>query len=233
MALTDTEIKRAKKREKPYKLGDGKSLFLWITPSGGKLWRWAYRYEGKGKLMTFGRYPEVSLALARERHLEARKLLAVGVNPMAERQARKIADLVASGNSFASLAERWLEHWQQGKSSRHVDSVRRRIAADITPRLGHRPMAEIDASELVMMTKAIEQRGAGDIAKRALQVAAQVFRYAIAHGYATRNSATEFRPSDILKATRKTNYARVDAKELPDLLRKIEVYQGRMSLGSR
>ncbi len=76
------------------------------------------------------------------------------------------------------------------------------------------------------MIKAIEHRGAGDIAKRALQVTGQVFRYAIAHGYATRNPAIEFRPSDILKATRKTNYARVYAKELPDLLRKIEVYQG-------
>jgi integrase len=76
------------------------------------------------------------------------------------------------------------------------------------------------------MIKTIEQRGAGDIAKRALQVTGQVFRYAIAHGFATRNPANEFRPSDILKATRKRNYARVDAKELPDLLRKIEVYQG-------
>jgi integrase len=145
---------------------------------------------------------------------------------MAERKARKIAERVANDNSFASLAERWLEHWQQGKSACHIDSVRRRIAADITPRLGQRPIAEINASELVMMTKAIEQRGAGDLAKRALQVAAQVFRYAIAHGYGTRNPAIEFRPSDILKATRKTNYARVDARELPDLLRKIEVYQG-------
>jgi integrase len=226
MTLTDTEIRRTKKREKAYKLSDGGNLYLWITPSGGKLWRWAYRHDGKEKLMTFGRYPEVSLALARERHAEARRLLAVGLDPMAERKAKKIADQVAGENSFASLTERWLEHWQQGKSARHVDSVRRRIAADIIPRLGRRPIAEIDASELVAMTKAIEQRGAGDIAKRALQVTAQVFRYSIAHGYATRNPAIEFRPSDILKATRKKNYARVDAKELPDLLRKIEVYQG-------
>ncbi len=79
--------------------------------------------------------------------MEARRLLAVGLDPMAERKAKKIADQVAGENSFASLADRWLEHWQQGKSSRHVDSVRRRIAADILPRLGHRPIAEIDASE--------------------------------------------------------------------------------------
>jgi Arm DNA-binding domain len=104
--LTDTEIKKARKREKPYKLSDGGGLYLWITPSGGKLWRWAHRYEKKEKLMTFGRYPEVSLAVARERHLEARKSLAAGVDPMAERKARKIAERVANDNSFASLAER-------------------------------------------------------------------------------------------------------------------------------
>jgi integrase len=84
----------------------------------------------------------------------------------------------------------------------------------------------IEAPELVGMTKAIEQRGARDIAKRALETTGQVFRFAIAHGYATRNPASEIRPSDILKSTRKVNYARVDARELPELLRTIEVYQG-------
>ena len=97
---------------------------------------------------------------------------------------------------------------------------------DILPALGARPVAEIEAPELVVMTKAIEDRGARDIAKRALETAGQVFRYAIAHGYARRNPATEIRPRDILKSSRKTNYARVEAKELPALLRAIEVYQG-------
>jgi hypothetical protein len=170
MALTDTEIRRSKKKEKPYKLSDGGNLFLWVTPSGGKLWRWAYRYEGKEKLMTFGRYPEVSLALARERHLGARTLLAAGIDPMAERKVVKSAAQVADESSFTTLAGRWMEHWQQGKSPHHVDSVRRRMAADILPRLGARSIAEINSSELVAMIKTIEQRGAGDIAKRALQV---------------------------------------------------------------
>ena len=100
------------------------------------------------------------------------------------------------------------------------------MEADILPCLGSRPLTEIEAPELVAMTKAIEQRGARDIAKRALETAGQVFRYAIAHGYSKRNPASEIRPSDILKTVRKTNYARIDAKELPELLKKIEVYQG-------
>ncbi len=226
MALTDTEIRKAKPQAKPYKLSDGAGLYIWITPSGGRKWRASYRHEGKQKTATFGGYPEVSLALARERHRNARKLLAEGIDPMEQRKALKSAQDAASANSFAIVTALWLEHWSEAKSARHVDSVRRRMAADILPALGSRPIGAIEAPEVVAMTKAIEQRGAHDIAKRALQMTGQVFRYAIAHGYAKRNPAVEIRPSDILKSVRKANYARIDAKELPDLLRKIEVYQG-------
>jgi integrase len=222
MRLTDIQIKRIKPSAKPYKVSDGSGLFLWVTPSGGKIWRWTYRYEGRAKLMTFGGYPDVSLSLARERHAAARKLLATGTDPMAERKA----DKAAAENSFQSVASLWLTHWQDGKSPRHVDYVKRRMDADILPCLGARPVAAIEAPELVAMTKAIEERGARDIAKRALETTGQVFRFAIAHGYATRNPASEIRPSDILKSARKVNYARVDARELPELLRAIEVYQG-------
>jgi integrase len=226
MALTDTEIRKAKPQSKPYKLSDGAGLYVWITPSGGRKWRASYRHEGKQKTATFGGYPEVSLALARERHREARRQLAEGIDPMEQRKALKTAQNAASVNSFASVTALWMEHWKEGKSVRHVDSVRRRMAADILPVLGARPIQAIEAPEVVAMTKAIEQRGAHDIAKRALETTGQVFRYAIAHGYAKRNPAAEIKPSDILKSVRKTNYARIEAKELPDLLRKIEVYQG-------
>jgi integrase len=225
--LTDTEIKRAKATEKAYSMGDGGGLYLWVKPTGGKLWRWSYRFEGKEKLMSFGKYPDVSLALARDRHAEARKLLATGVDPMAQRKIEKRVLKVSSENSFQSVYARWLEYWQEGKSPRHVDSVRRRMAADILPCLGARPIAKIEAPELVAMANAIQDRGARDIAKRALETVGQVFRYGIAHGFAMRNPATEIRPSDILKSIPKTNYARIDAKELPALLRRIEVYQGK------
>ncbi len=222
MALTDTEIRKARTRGNAYRLSDGGGLYLFVTPAGGKLWRWKYRFDGREKLMTFGSYPDVALSLARERHAEARKLLANGVDPMAERKAEK----AAAENSFQSIARAWWEHWQDGKNQRHAIQVKRRMEADILPYLGARPIAAIEAPELVAMTKAIERRGARDIAKRALETTGQVFRYAIAHGYARRNPASEIRPSDILKSARKVNYARVDARELPNLLRSIEVYQG-------
>src|SRR6202040_1560955 len=121
--------RKIRAKERPYKISDGGGLFLWVTPAGGKLWRWTYRHEGKQKLMTLGKYPDVTLALARERHSEARKLLATGTDPMAQRKANKTAGRVASENCFANVAEQWLEHWREGKSPRHIDSVRRRMAA--------------------------------------------------------------------------------------------------------
>ena len=202
MKLTDTQIKRMKQRPKPFKVSDGGGLFLWVTPSGGKIWRWSYRHEGRAKLMAFGRYPDVPLALARERHAEARKLLASGVDPMAERKAEKAAE----ENSFQSVSKLWMEHWKQGKSPRHADYVQRRMEADILPSLGARPIAAIEAPELVAMSKTIAERGARDIAKRALETTGQVFRYAIAHGYTKRNPAAEIRPSDVLPSARKVNY---------------------------
>ena len=222
MALTDTVIRKARAKHTVYRLTDGGGLYLQITPAGGRLWRWKYRFDGREKLMSFGSYPDVSLSLARERHVEARKLLASGTDPMAERKAEK----AAAENSFQSIARAWWEHWQDGKNLRHAVQVKRRMEADILPYLGARPIAAIEAPELVAMTKAIERRGARDIAKRALETTGQIFRYAIAHGYARRNPASEIRPGDILKSTRKVNYARVDARELPNLLRSIEVYQG-------
>ena len=226
MPLTDTEVRKARPSEKPYRLSDAGSLYLWVTPAGGKLWRWAYKHEGKEKLMSFGRYPDVPLALARGRHAEARKLLAVGLDPMGQRKAAKTAEKIAAENSFRTMAGLWFDHWKAEKSAQHVDATRRRMEANIFPLLGARPISDIEAPELVAMVKAIEARGAGDLAKRAMQNVGQIFRYAIALGYAKRNPASEIRPADVLRPPHKTNLARIDAREVPALLRAIEVYQG-------
>jgi len=227
MALTDTEIRRSKPAETSYKISDSGGLHLLITPTGGKLWRWKYRFEGAEKLMAFGRYPEVSLSDARERRDMARRKLASGIDPMAERMARKTAVIVATEHTFEKIAGRWLEHWNGNKSARHVSTTRNRLRVNVYPVLGSRPVAEIEPMELVELAKRIEARGASDMAKRILQIVGMVLRYAVAHGFSKRNPASEIRPSDILKPTRKTNMARIDAKELPALLRAIEVYEGR------
>ena len=226
MALTDTEIRRSKPAERPYKLSDGGGLHLLITQAGGKLWRWKYRFDGAEKLMALGRYPEVALADARERRDAARKRLANGIDPMAERMAEKTAVKVATEHTFEKIAALWLEHWQGNKSARHSATTQNRLRVNVYPVLGERPIAEVEPMELVQLAKGIEARGASDMAKRILQIVGMVFRYAVAHGYIKRNPAAEIRPSDILKPTRKTNMARIDARELPALLRSIEVYEG-------
>jgi integrase len=226
VALTDTEIRKAKPGDKPYRLPDSKGLFLFVT-STGKLWRFKYRHDGKQKLMALGQYPEVPLAMARERHHAARKLLATGTDPMELRKAEKNTIKALAENSFLSVAGLWFNHWKAEKSAQHVDATRRRMEANIFPLLGARPVTEIEPPELVALVKAIEARGAGDLAKRALETTGQVFRFAIAHGYASRNPAAEFKPADVLRPTRKVNLARVDPSELPALLRAIELYRGK------
>lgn len=112
MGLTDTAMKRSRPAEKPYKLADGKGLYLLVKPSGSKLWRWKYRHEGREKLMPFGAYPDVSLADGRLRHAEARRLLAAGTDPMAERKAVKETAMEAAkilslkSSSFGSITGR-------------------------------------------------------------------------------------------------------------------------------
>jgi integrase len=227
MALTDTAIRRSKPAEKAYKLFDSGGLHLLFTPAGGRLWRWKYRFEGTEKQLALGSYPVLTLAEAREHRDAARKLLASGLDPMAERKAEKNAVKVATEHTFEKIAELWFEHWKGNKSVRHAATTRNRLRGNVYPILGARSVAEIEPMELVQLAQGIEARGASDMAKRILQIVGMVFRYAIANGYSSRNPASEIRPSDILKPTRKTNMARIDAKELPALLRSIEVYEGR------
>ncbi|MEO6292712.1 MAG: integrase arm-type DNA-binding domain-containing protein [Burkholderiaceae bacterium] len=226
MPLTDTAIKKAKSGSKAYKLSDAKGLYLFISTSGSKLWRCKYRIDGKEKVLSFGAYPDVSLAQARDALDIARKQMAADLDPMVVRKAGKIAQKAAADNSFQSVALLWWEQWHGPKSPRHASDVLRRLNADVFPAIGARPISAILAPELVAMVKDISKRGALDIAKRALQTSGQVFRYAVAHGIAPRNPANDVKPSEIIASRKATHYARLSTKELPDLMRSIEGYPG-------
>ena len=224
--LTDTRIKTAKPQAKLYKLTDERGLHLSVYPNGSKLWQMRYRIEGKERTASLGKYPEVSLAEAREKRDQMRKLVANDIDPVQSQKATKEAKKLSQAHSFEVVARTWFEGWKAARSPRHAEYVIRRLEADVFPIIGSRPISEIQAPELVKMMKAIQRRGALDIAKRCYQMTGQVFRYAVAHGIAERNPASDIKPSDILPSRRQTNYARVDAKELPALLRAIEAYQG-------
>ena len=224
--LTVTAITKAKPTEKQYRLADERGLVLLVRANGSKLWQLRFRHEGKEKTASLGQYPDVSLSDARTKRDAMRKLVASGRDPVAVKRRQKEERIAQTENTFEAVAREWLEIWRPLKSPRHAEYVTRRLETDVFPAIGARPIADIEAPELVKMAKAIETRGAADLAKRSLQTVAQVFRHAIAHGKAGRNPATDIKTTDILKPTQRTNYARVDAPELPLLMRKIDAYQG-------
>jgi integrase len=233
VALTIKEIDGAKPADKPYKLADGAGLCLLVPPSGAKLWRWRYRFAGKEKMMALGEYPLVSLKEARERHAEARKALANGIDPMAERKAEGEAKQKEAEarqreaeNSFEDVARGWWNWWLIGKSPRHADTTMRRMEADVFPAYGHKSINEVTASDIRKLMIAVEKRDARDVAKRIHETTSQIFRFAIARDIATRNPAADFKPRDILAEAQTENRARVDAKDLPELLVKIDDYNG-------
>jgi integrase len=152
--------------------------------------------------------------------------LEAGADPMLAKRDAKLAEQVALGTSFEAVGRAWFQHWKGPKSPRHADYVLRRLESDVFPVLGHKPVAEITAPHLLAMAKRIEKRGALDIARRAWQTSGQIFEYALAHGLINRNPSRDVRPGVALMARRKRHYARVDAKELPVLLRRIEAYVG-------
>lgn len=227
--LSDRAIKNLKARATAYRVADGygKGLFLFVTPTGGKLWRFKYRFDGLQKQISYGQFPDVPLDIARERHQAARKLLAAGIDPMAQRKAEKTAVRNANELPFREIASKWHEHWKGGNSAHHVKATWSRLESNVFPALGNVAITRIEAPEIVRMVKAIQDRGKLDIAKRALETTGQIFRYAVAHGHAKRNPVADIKPGDILKSREKVNHPRVDAKELPALLRAIEVYQGK------
>jgi len=233
MALTTRELDNARPNGKPYRLADGGGLCLFVAPTGARLWRWRYRFDGKEQTMGFGEYPVVSLKEARDQHYVARKKLAAGVNPMAERKAEAAAKQEeakalqrGAESSFEQIAQKWWEWWSIGKSPNHAAQVMRRLVADVFPAIGHKFIDSITAPDVRDILRPIEARGARDVAKRAHETIGQIFRYAIANGLGTRNPAADFKPSDVLKPADEENFARVDAEDLPVLLAKMWVYDG-------
>lgn len=190
MSLTDTAARQAKAAEKPYKLADGGGLYLLVSQTG-KYWRWDYRHLGKRKTLALGVYPDVSLAKVRDRHRDARKLLAEGVDPGEAKKADKRAAKLAAANSFEAVARAWMaEHRPQISDSTHAHTVAW-MENDVFPWLGRRPISEIEAPEILAVLKRIDGRGARHTAHKVRSKIGQVFRYGIKEGYCKRDPARD------------------------------------------
>lgn len=225
--LTDTTVRQSKPKDKPYKLTDGGGLYLLINTTG-KYWRLNYRFAGKQKTLALGVYPAVSLIDARQKRDQARSQLAKDIDPSESRKEQKLQKAIAANNSFEAVSRLWWGHWKHDKTERHANYTIRRMEADIFPSIGHKPVNELTAAQFIAVVREVETRGALDIAKRVLTMCGQVMRYAVAHGLAERNPTADIKPSDVLKPANKTNYARLSEKELPELLRKVNEYDGQL-----
>ncbi|RON13043.1 tyrosine-type recombinase/integrase [Pseudomonas frederiksbergensis] len=220
MALTDTAARTAKPREKLYRMADAAGLCLEVTPSGSKLWRFRYRFGGKAKMMGLGAYPTVTLAKARERREDARRLLANGIDPTAHKQAEKTAQS-ALAHTFEELAREWYAYNSPRWATSTAAKALQYLEADILPVIGQRPVQEVTRPELVALVRKVEKRGALNVAGKIRQWLSQIFRYGLAKGSVESNPATDL---DVVAAIapRTKNHPHVPLSEIPILLGKLD-----------
>ena len=192
VALTDKAVIHAKKKEKPYKLGDSGGLYLYVLASGFKSWRFKYRFAGKEKRLVFGSYPEVSLAQARDDRDRdrARRELRDNLDPAIEAHKRKMAAHAAAGATFAVVARQWHEAQTARWSPLQATKVRQAFERDVFPEFGRMPLLDIDPPMVLAMLRKVEKRGAIDTAKRIRQHVSAVFGYGIAEGICANDPAS-------------------------------------------
>lgn len=224
MPLTDTAIRNAKPREKQYKLTDERGLYLLVRKSG-KYFRFDYRFFGKRKTMALGVYPDVTLADARQKRDDARKLLKKDVDPSQHKQAAATLKRELMTNNFEAIAREWFEKQKHTWSDGHSSRVIRRLELNVFPMIGKRPIKMINAPELLEVLKRVEHRGAFYSAGVVKRTCGQVFRYAIATGRAERDPSGDLQGA--LTPAKTTNMAAItDSKKIGGLLRAIDDYDG-------
>ncbi|MDK5355970.1 integrase arm-type DNA-binding domain-containing protein, partial [Enterobacter hormaechei] len=213
MMLNARKVEAAKGKEKSYKLSDGGGLYLQVEPNGSRYWRMKYRFAGKEKRLSFGVYPTVSLADARQKREDAKKLLAAGEDPGEVKKAKKHALTAATEilNPFKEVALEWHKmkspKWSEGYASDIIEAFEK----DIFPQIGHRPIADIKPLELLEVLRLIEARGAMEKAKKVRQRCGEVFRYAIVTGRAIYNPAPDL--ASAMQGHEAVHYPFLKAKE--------------------
>ncbi len=218
MKLSDAECK-ALSRDGPKtksKLADGGGLYLELLPSGSKVWRLKYRINSKEKRLTIGKYPLVTLKDARTARDVAKKQLLANIDPSEQKRLKKLTSQINSDNHFEGVAREWHEKKAESWSASHAKALMKRLEVDLFPKIGHRPIAEIEAPELLAVIRLIEKRGALEMAHKAKQTCGQVFRYAIATGRAKHDPSADLKGA--LKTRKVKNHAYIKEGELPEYL---------------
>jgi integrase len=219
--LSAVLVKQAKPKDKTYKLSDGKGLNLEIRPNNSKYWRLSYRYHDKQKTLALGVFPEVTLAIARNKSLEAKQLLDQGIDPVIRRKQQKF---VAVHNIFSAIAKEWHEKEAGRWSKFHSERVWQTIKVDALPYLGDMSITDIKARDVLYVVKLIEERGALDIASRVKQRISSVFRYAMQTGYAEHNPVDALK--DVIKTRKVQHRKSIKLDQLPAYLNALDNYPG-------
>ena len=228
MPLTDVAIRNAKPRDKPYKVGDTLGLFLLVQPSGGKLWRVKYRIDGKEKKLAIGIYPQVGLAEARRRRDAARELVAAGKDPGREKQREKVRSRIQAETTFDAIAAEFCQKRRRdGQKAWAVSTATRSeyLLSLLKGSIGKLPITDIEPADVLIAVRKIERKGQLESARRTLQLAGAVFRYAVATARLASDPTRDLRGA--LTAPTVTHYgAIIDPARVGDLLRAIDGYEG-------
>ena len=225
ISLTATAVKNVKASGKTQRLFDGGGLYLEVSPTGGKWWRFKYRFAGKEKRISLGVYPDVSLKDARDRKDEARRLLANDIDPSEYRKTHKARLRATAASTFESVAREWFSKHEPNWAKGHSKKIIQRLERDIFPWIGALPINNVTAPQLLETIRRIESRGALETAHRALANCGQVFRYAVATGHANRDLSVDLRGA--LPPVRTQHFAAAtEPDEVGRLLRTLDGYEG-------
>lgn len=225
MALTDTTVRNLKAASTPKKYSDGGGLHLLVTPTASKLWRMAYRYAGKQKLLAFGSYPAVSLADARKRRDEAKQVLAAGADPGQQVKEERLSKKLNAANTFGTIADELLGKLEKEGRAEATLVKKRWLLGLVRPSLGNHPITEITAAEILEPLREVEAAGNYETARRMRSTVGQVFRYAIATARAE-NDPTSGLKGALIAPTVTHRAAFTDAKAFGGMLRAIWAYDG-------
>jgi integrase len=225
MALSDTALRTAKPQATKYKLYDDAGLLVVITPTGGKLWRFKYRFGGTERQLSFGAYPDVSLKDARARRDQARSLIADGTDPGVEKKRKQTAAAIEAANTFKAIADEFVQKRVQDGMAEATMIKLRWFNSLLERDVGYRPVTEIEPVELLTAIKKIEKLGNHETAKRVRAFAARVFRYAVITGRCRFNPAADLGEALIVPKV-KHHAALLEPDEVGRLLRAIDRYRG-------
>ena len=182
MLLTDIKIKNLILKEKPYRITDGESLYLFIKPNGSRLWQFRYLFSGKQRTLSIGPYPRISLMKARQKKIEAQELLRQNIDPSNQKQLEKKMAEFRAGNTFEMVALEWHRHKSLRWSPKYAANTLRRLELHIFPSIGRRPIEEIQPLEILSVAQALEKTGKTDMSHRVLEILNAVFRRAVITG---------------------------------------------------